>query len=62
MQITVLDFSSGNVYVIPFDNNIYSNDNIQDFFDAVNEQHDLNLKESNCQWMIYKKTTITFLN
>lgn len=57
-KIIVLDFSSPDVYVFDFDSNIYSNDNIQDFFDVINDKYNLYLREQDCQWMINKQLTI----
>ena len=60
-KIIVLDFSSPDVYIFDFDSTIYSNDNIEDFFDMINDKHDLNLREQDCQWMINKELTINAL-
>lgn len=57
-KIIVLDFSSSNVYLLDFDSDFYSNDNIEDFFDVINDKHNLYLSERNCQWMINKQLTI----
>lgn len=51
-KIIILDFSTAEVHVFTFDENIYSNDEIVDFFDAMNEEGDYGFKESQCQWMI----------
>lgn len=51
-KIIILNFSTAKVHVFSFDENIYSNDNIIDFFDVMNEKGDYNFKESQCQWMI----------
>ena len=51
-KIIILDFSTTDVHIFDFDENCYSNDDIVQFFEDENEVHDLNLSESNCQWMI----------
>ncbi len=60
-SIIILDFSDGEVYVFPFDTGLFSNDNIEDFFEAINELHELELQEKNCQWMIKEHLKINFL-
>lgn len=61
-KIIVLDFSGCDVYLFDFNTSIYSNDNIEDFFDMVNEKFDLNLSEKNCLWMNNKNLSINFYN
>ena len=51
-KIIILDYSTGKTYIAEYDNNIF--ENIQDFFDTLNDYHNLNLKESQCSWMIVK--------
>jgi len=51
-KIIILDFSTAEVHIFPFDENIYSNDDIINFFNDMNEEGDYNFKESQCQWMI----------
>jgi len=48
----------GRTHVFDFDNNIFGNNDIQDFFDAVSEKHQLDLREKNCQWMIVDELKI----
>ena len=48
MRIIILDFSSGEVHVFPFDKNM---ETASDFFETdAAEQH--NLKETDCQYMV----------
>jgi hypothetical protein len=51
-KIIILDFSTGKVIITYFDDNIYDANEIQEFFDVLNESYNYNLKESQCQWMI----------
>ncbi len=49
-KIIILDFESGEVHVFNYDSNIF--EDFSDFVIVINEEHDLNLREKNCQWMI----------
>ena len=55
-KIIILDDESGNVYMFDFDNNIY--EDFSDFVVDINKKYDLNLSESNCQWMIRETINI----
>lgn len=54
-KIIILDFATAVVHVFTFDENIYSSGAIVDFFDAMNEEGDYGLKESQCEWMIVQE-------
>ena len=55
MKITILDFSTGEVFIFPFDENIY--EDAQDFFDsAYAEEH--GLREGECQYMVSDTLTL----
>ncbi len=49
MKITILDFSTGEVFIFPYDENIY--EDAQDFFDSPYAE-DYGLRETNCQYMV----------
>jgi hypothetical protein len=49
MKITILDFSTGEVFIFPYDVNIY--DDAEDFFDSSFAE-EYGLRESNCQYMV----------
>ena len=49
-KIIILDFESAEVHVFNYDSNIF--EDFSDFVIVINEEHDLNLREKNCQWMI----------
>lgn len=51
-KIIILDFNSTVTHVFDFNENLYNSEEIQDFLDAINNEYDLYLKESECQWMI----------
>jgi hypothetical protein len=53
-KIAILDFANIGIYVLDFDEDVFNNEEIQDFFDKANETYGLGLKESQCQWMIYE--------
>lgn len=61
--IVITDYSKPGVYITEFDTNIFDvNDNIQDFYDVLNEVHDTHLKESQCTYMIAdEKLPVTYL-
>ena len=56
MKIIILDYESGETYI--FD---YHYDDIQDCLDTVNIESDLNLRESQINWMIMDKLKINIL-
>ena len=59
-SIIILDFSTGNVYIADYDANIVEDYN--HYYEILNEEHDLNLSDSNCQCIILDKPfTITHL-
>lgn len=58
-QVIVLDFATGDVHIFPFDENEFDTEDIVDFFDAVNEEYDLYLKEGECQWMFSSEDKLT---
>jgi hypothetical protein len=49
MKIAILDFSTGELFIFPFDNELY--DDASDFFESP-EAKDYYLTESNCQYMV----------
>lgn len=49
MKITILDFSTGEVFIFPYDKNIY--DYAQDFFESEYAE-EYGLSEGNCQYMV----------
>lgn len=51
--IIILNFSTGKVIIAEYNSCIV--EDVQEFFEVMNEKHDLDLSESNCQWMITKE-------
>lgn len=51
--IIILNFATGKVIITEYDSYIY--EDVDEFFEILNETHDLDLSESNCQWMITKE-------
>ena len=49
-KIIILDFSTAEVHVFPYDENVW--DDGKDFIEDENENGDIALSLSNCQWMI----------
>jgi hypothetical protein len=49
MKIIILDFSTSEVFVFPFDENIY--DNAEDFFDSE-YCLEKGIRETNCEYMV----------
>ncbi len=49
MKIIILDFSTSEVFIFPYDENIYENS--EDFFDSAYCE-ELGLRETNCQYMV----------
>ena len=49
MKITILDFSTGEVFIFPYDESIY--EDAQDFFDSE-YCTDRGIRETNCQYMV----------
>jgi hypothetical protein len=51
-KIIILDNANLIAIILPFDLSKFDEEEIQTFFDAANEEYDLDLKEQDCQWMI----------
>ena len=51
--IIILDGSTGQVFITEYNNNIVENP--EDYFDIINEEYNLDLKEGECSWQITKK-------
>lgn len=49
MKIIILDFSRGEVFVFPYNENIY--DNAEDFFES-DYCKDKGIRETDCQYMV----------
>jgi hypothetical protein len=49
MKITILDFSTAEVFIFPYDENIY--DNAEDFFESA-YCTERGIRETNCQYMV----------
>jgi hypothetical protein len=49
MKIIILNFATAEVFIFPYDENIY--DNCEDFFDSPYCE-ELGLRESDCQYMV----------
>jgi hypothetical protein len=58
MKIAILDFSTGELFIFPFDNELY--DDASDFFNGP-EASDYCLTESNCQYMVSDDLKIRIL-
>jgi hypothetical protein len=58
MKITILDFSSGEVFIFPYDKNIY--DNAEDFFNSSYCQ-ERGIREKNCQYMVSDHLTLQII-
>jgi hypothetical protein len=50
MKIIILDFSTAEVHVFPYDKNVWSDP--EDFIEDMNENGPVALSLSNCQYMI----------
>ena len=48
-KIVILDYSTSNVYITSYNEAIY--EDVFEFIEVLNEQFDLDLKESQCNWM-----------
>lgn len=55
MKIVILDFSTGEVFIFPYDENIY--DNAEDFFDGPYCE-ERGIRETNCQYMVSDSLTL----
>ncbi len=58
--IVILDTTCSDVHVFRFDTNEFDENDVSYFFEAINEEYDLDLDESNCQWMIRDEITIKY--
>ena len=59
-KIIVLDYSYCVTHIFDFDENLYDSDDIQAFYDVVNEKYNLGLKESECEWMSVENVEIEY--
>lgn len=57
--IAIMNYSRGEVYISQINWEIY--EEIQQFFDYLNEKHDLNISEENSYWMTSKELEILHL-
>jgi len=55
MKIIILDFSTTETHVFPYDENIY--DNSEDFFDSAYCK-ELGIRERDCQYMVVEDLTL----
>ena len=55
-KIIILDFSTAEVHVFPYDVNVW--ENAEDFFIGLAETTGHYFTESNCQWMIVDELNI----
>jgi hypothetical protein len=55
MKITILDFSTGEVFIFPYDENVY--EDAQDFFDSE-YCTDRGINLSNCEYMVSDTLTL----
>jgi len=55
MKIIILEFSTTEVFVFPYDENIY--DNAEDFFDSA-YCTEKGIRETNCQYMVLDNLNI----
>jgi hypothetical protein len=58
MKITILNFSTGEVFIFPYDESVY--EDAQDFFDSaycVNR----GIRETDCQYMVSDSLTLQIL-
>jgi hypothetical protein len=55
MKITILDFSTTEVFIFPYDENIY--DDVEDFFDSA-YCTDRGIRKTNCQYMVSDNLTL----
>jgi hypothetical protein len=55
MKIIILDFSTGEVFVFPYDENIY--DNAEDFFES-DYCKEIGIRETDCQYMVSDNLTL----
>jgi len=58
--IVILDTTCSDVHVFRFDTNEFDENDISYFIEAVNEEYDLDLDQSNCEWMIRDEITIKY--
>lgn len=55
-KIIILDFSTGEVHIFPYDENVWENG--EDFIEDENENGNIALSLINCQWMIVNELKI----
>ena len=55
-KIIILDFSTAEVHVFPYDENVWANG--EDFITDENENGNIALSLINCQWMIVDELNI----
>lgn len=58
MKITILDFSTGEVFIFPYDENIY--DDAQDFFEGAYAE-EYGLREGDCQYMVSESLALKII-
>ncbi len=58
MKITILDFSTAEVFIFPYDADIY--DDAEDFFDSPYAE-EYGLRESNCQYMVSEQLSLKII-
>lgn len=58
MKITILDFSTAEVFIFPYDENIYNN--AEDFFDSE-YCTEKGIRETNCQYMVSDHLTLQII-
>ena len=57
--ITILDGATGDIFITEYDANLV--DQIEDYFDLINEEHELDLHPGECNWMVTEETNIRIL-
>ena len=53
-KIIILDYTTGNVYISNYDENVYGDD-FELFLEDYNNEHKLELKHNNCYYMTTEK-------
>jgi len=59
-KIIILDFETGEIYTSSYNSKAFK-DEIEDFLSEFNAEFGLNLRATNCQWMIVNKLKINIL-
>ena len=54
--IIINDFAIGEVYLTEYDSSIVSS--YEEYYEILNNEHDLNLSDSNCQCMIVNERLV----